>query len=286
MGLNAEQIEERRKGIGGSDAKTILDGNWKELYRQKKGIEDLAFDDDQQFRMDLGTAAEPVIRDRWASLHPKHEIEANQRVASDKIPYIAANLDSIIVPPDTDEDEYIQEIKFHTGMKSIDELIEFYYGQIQHNMFAAGCDKCEFTVGFGAWGKFGTKTVERDEAFLAEYLQLCESFWWHVENDVEPEDQEGVEVEIEITEFRKVDFEGNNMWADLAAEWIENGKAKKKFENATKEIKELIETDVNLAFGHGIKAKKNKTGSITISKLSKKDLEEFYPNVEKKEIAA
>jgi hypothetical protein len=171
-------------------------------------------------------------------------------------------------------------------MKDIDDLIQFYYGQIQHNMYASDTKSCEFTVGFGAWGKFGTKRVKRDEAFLAEYLKMCADFWWHVENQIPPIDQEAVEVDVQISEFRKVDFQGNNAWAALAADWKENKEAKKKFDDCVKEIKGLIEADVNEAFGHGIKAKKAKNGAITISKFTKKDLEKYYPNIEKKENTA
>jgi hypothetical protein len=37
LGLTAEQIEGRRLGIGGSDAKRVMDGDWLSLWREKTG---------------------------------------------------------------------------------------------------------------------------------------------------------------------------------------------------------------------------------------------------------
>jgi len=57
---------------------------------------------------------------------------------------------------------------------------------------------------------------------------------------------------------------GSNEWAFNAAAWLESQDAKKVFDIAVKDIKALIETDVKLASGHGIVARRAKNGAITI----------------------
>ena len=52
-----------------------------------------------------------------------------------------------------------------------------------------------------------------------------------------------------------------------AADWLEHNKAARTHASACRTLKELIDEDVKRAFGHGIEAKRSKSGAITIRVL-------------------
>lgn len=280
--LTEDEIEQRRKGIGGSDAKMILDGKWLELYEQKVLGIDPVFSVDQQFLMDLGHAVEPVIRERFLDemmVDHEHIIgEENVGMVHPELKYMACNLDTNLT---IDGVSSIQEIKYHTGMKDIEELAEYYYGQIQHNTFVACVNECHFTVGFGAWGKYASIVVNRDMEFLDHYLGLCEQFWWHVENEKPPTEIDVGEAPV-IPAFTVIeDMTGSNSWANAATDWIENQAAAKAFEQSKKDLKELLGPETAVAYGSGVQAKRAKNGAVRISELSDKDLAKYAKQKEK-----
>jgi hypothetical protein len=67
---------------------------------------------------------------------------------------------------------------------------------------------------------------------------------------------------------RELCFDGNNAWAAAAADWLETRIAAKRHVDAGASIKDLLEADVARAFGHGIEAKRSKSGAITIKELA------------------
>ena len=67
---------------------------------------------------------------------------------------------------------------------------------------------------------------------------------------------------------REVCLEGNNAWASAAFDWLEHRDAAKVHASACSCIKTLVEEDVARAFGHGIEAKRSKSGAITIRELA------------------
>ena len=69
--------------------------------------------------------------------------------------------------------------------------------------------------------------------------------------------------------IREVCLEGNNAWADSANIWLVNREAAQKHAAVCKVIKEMVEPDVARAFGHGIEAKRSKSGAISIRELAR-----------------
>ena len=68
MALTAQQIETRRSHIGGSDAKTVLEGDaaaWKALYDEKVDGVQPVFPPARQLLMDMGQAIEPLCLDQF-----------------------------------------------------------------------------------------------------------------------------------------------------------------------------------------------------------------------------
>jgi hypothetical protein len=67
---------------------------------------------------------------------------------------------------------------------------------------------------------------------------------------------------------REVCLEGNNAWAFAAGDWLKHREAAKAHASACASIKSLVEVDVSRAFGHGVEAKRSKSGAITIRELA------------------
>ena len=100
-----------------------------------------------------------------------------------------------------------------------------------------------------------------DEDYAAQLIEVERNFWDCVQNNIQP-----VIVAQKYTGpiDRKVDMVGSNEWASAAADYLANKDAAKLFDTAKSSLKDLVPVDASEAFGHGITAKRSKTGSITI----------------------
>ncbi len=110
----SEWLEERTKGIGGSDAAAIIGLNpWKDnvtLWKEKTGLiepEDISYKPYVQY----GIAAEPHLRDLFALDFPEYKVEyvENNSWYNDRFPFARASLDGWLT--DKDGRKGILEIK-------------------------------------------------------------------------------------------------------------------------------------------------------------------------------
>ena len=60
-----------------------------------------------------------------------------------------------------------------------------------------------------------------------------------------------------------VDMSSSNVWADLAAIYLRTRAAHGDHEHAKAELKKLVPEDAKEATGHGVKAKRSKSGAIS-----------------------
>ena len=65
-----------------------------------------------------------------------------------------------------------------------------------------------------------------------------------------------------------VDMEASNSWGDLATTYLRTREAHGEHELAKTELKKLVPEDAKEAIGHGIKAKRSKSGAISFEALS------------------
>jgi hypothetical protein len=59
----------------------------------------------------------------------------------------------------------------------------------------------------------------------------------------------------------------SNLWAKLAATYLRTRAAHDDHEVAKSELKRLIPDDAKEAFGHGLRAKRSKSGAVSFSPL-------------------
>jgi len=66
-----------------------------------------------------------------------------------------------------------------------------------------------------------------------------------------------------IAAVRVVDMSSSNAWAEHAANFVRTRAAHAEHETARSELKALVPEDAREAFGHGLRAKRSKSGAIS-----------------------
>lgn len=138
--------------------------------------------------------------------------------------------------------------------------------QLQHNMAVADVDRAVLSVIFGN-SKYELFEVAADWLYQIDLFKAEQAFWSAVLTGEPPIAVPAPPAPRPIA-TRELNFEGNNAWAAAAADWIEHNAAARTHAVACRALKELIDEDVNRAFGHGVEAKRSKSGAITIRELS------------------
>ncbi len=96
-------------------------------------------------------------------------------------------------------------------------------------------------------------------------------FWRCVENG-EPPALFGIEPpKPRIAAVRIVDMTSSNSWAEFAAMFSRTRSAHLEHEQAKAELKNLMPDDAQQAIGHGVRAKRSKSGAISFDLLNTED---------------
>jgi hypothetical protein len=110
-------------------------------------------------------------------------------------------------------------------------------------------------------------TVPADPLYQHLLLTAEKKFWRCVENGESPH-LFGVEVpRPRIEAVRVVDMSASNSWADLAGVYRSTREAFLEHEKAKSDLKSLMPEDAKEAIGHGIRAKRSKSGAISFDLL-------------------
>jgi predicted phage-related endonuclease len=264
--LTDEDKAWRRLGIGGSDARTIAYGDgdaWAKLRAEKVDGVEPEFSADQRLLMAMGNAIEPLCISE-TSRRLNKQLTPNVQAVNGTDEFFRCTLDAI------DEANTPVQCKFHTGDKSIHDLAEFYWPQLQHEMFVTNKDKLHFSVIFGHYGRFEMETVERDQPFLDSYLLKAFQFREYLQTGQLPEGLSASMPKPNVVRGRDHVWPTNdNQISSLAVDWVNNREAAATFNNAVKAIKELVPEDARTAKwtrnGVGILVKVSKSGAKTIT---------------------
>ena len=263
LGLSERARRLRRRGIGGSDANVILSGRPErvlELWREKRG-ESQSMDLSANLAVALGAWTESFNR-QWYERLSGHQVTAIGRSAVCKRDsWRRCTLDGYV-----ESTEAVWEAK-HTGaFSSVEQVLERCMPQLQHNMAVVGAGRAVLSVIFGNH-KYEMIEVGADWLYQQELFQAERHFWHCVMTGKEPVAVEPPPAPKPLG-VREVCFDGNNAWAAAAADWLTHRAAAKTHAAAAGLLKSLIEEDVGRAFGHGVEAKRNKSGAITVRELA------------------
>jgi hypothetical protein len=93
-------------------------------------------------------------------------------------------------------------------------------------------------------------------------------FWRCVESG-EPPTLFGVDPpKPRVEAVRIVDMTGSNVWAEFSTVFLRTRTAHLEHEAAKAELKSLVPADAQQAFGHGVRARRSKSGAISFDLLS------------------
>jgi predicted phage-related endonuclease len=248
--------DERRQGIGGSDATQIMAGQWNKLWQIKTGADD-GPNLDGILPVALGSFTETFNREWFtrqtglavSTVDCDHLVHPTNK-------WCRANLDGVLM-------DAIFEAK-HIGQDdTIDNALKKYHWQLIHNIYVADLDFAYLSVLFGN-RRWEMVKVEQDAAQLATLLEWENNFWHAVETGEEPENRSafGVTPKVNLDLMRDIDMTGNNHWADLAATYLETEVDANHHDRAKKQLKKLVTEDVKSATGHGVTIRRSVSGSL------------------------
>jgi hypothetical protein len=131
-----------------------------------------------------------------------------------------------------------------------------------------GGDPVHHPCGGSEWVEI---SIPADCLYQASAADRGKKFWRCVE--WRPPRLFGVETRPRIAAVRIVDMSASNSWAELAEVFCQTRTAFLDHERAKTELKILMPEDAKEAFGHGIRAKRSKSGAISFDLL---DVEAGY----------
>ena len=142
--------------------------------------------------------------------------------------------------------------------------------QLQHNMWVIAARLAVLSVITGG-GKWVEITTHADPLYQHLIVTAERKFWRFVETG-EPPRLFGVEPpKPRIEAVRIVDMSASNSWAEFASLFRNTHQAFLQHERSKAELKALMPEDAKEAIGHGIRAKRSKTGAISFDLLEVED---------------
>ena len=134
--------------------------------------------------------------------------------------------------------------------------------QLQHNMWVTNARSAVLSIITGG-GKWVELTVHADPLYQHLLITAEKKFWRCVETG-EPPHLFGVEPpRAKIEAVRSVDMSGSNAWAEFAGLFQATRQAAQDHERSKAELKSLVPEDAREASGHGVRAKRSKSGAIS-----------------------
>ena len=259
---------DRRCFIGGSDARIIMGSDETallRLWREKRGDvepQDLS----GSLIVQLGVVTEPLNRD-WFERNTGQVLTGVQRrVQHPVVRWMGATLDGIVEATGA-----VFEAKFMLPWSFSEEgAAEKYMPQLQHNMWVTNAKLSVLSIitGGGKWVEIGISA----DPLYQHLLLTAEKKFWHCVGSGEPPRLFGVEPpRPRIEAVRIVDMSGSNSWAEFAGVFRSSHSAFLEHERAKAELKSLVPDDAQQAIGHGVRAKRSKSGAITFELLKAED---------------
>jgi predicted phage-related endonuclease len=265
MQFNSRSFQ-RRAFIGGSDARIIMGADEAallRLWREKRGEigpEDLS----ANLIVQLGKVTEDLNRS-WYERNTGRTVGHVQRlVKHSAIPWMAATLDGIV-----EETEAVFESKFMLPWSFSEEAAaQKYMAQVQHNMWVTHLRTSVLSIITGG-GKWVEVAIPMDPLYLSVLVSAEKKFWRCVQSGEVPHLINAEPPRPRVEAIRIVDMSSSNSWAEFAALFRNTRSAFLDHERAKSELKNLIPDDAKEAIGHGVRAKRSKSGAISFDLLER-----------------
>ena len=265
---------DRRAFIGGSDARTIMgddEENLVRLWREKRGeIQPQEFA--QNLIVQLGIVTEDLNRSWYQRCTGQTIADVQKRMRHPVHRWMAATLDGVVV-----ETGAVFEAKFMLPWAFTEEIAaEKHMAQLQHNMWVIAARSSVLSVITGG-GKWVEIQIHADPLYQHLLLTAERKFWRCVQSG-EPPRLFGVEApRPRLAAIKVVDMTASNLWAECAAAYLRTRAAHADHELAKAELKKLVPEEAKEAIGHGIRAKRSKSGAISFDPV---EMEGVHASIE------
>src|SRR6266404_7886920 len=258
--ISTRSHKDRRSFIGGSDARIIMGADEAaliRLWREKRGeVEPEDFS--ENLIVQLGVATEQLNRS-WYERNTGQAVKDVQRwIRHPVIRWLAATVDGMVEGTGA-----VFEAKFMLPWSFSEEAAaEKHMAQLQHNMWVTNATLAVLSIITGG-GKWVEMTIPADPLYQHLLLTAEKKFWRCVETGEAPH-LFGVEPpRPRIEAVRIVDMSASNSWAEFAGVFCKTRAAYLDHDAAKAELKKLMPEDAKEAIGHGIRAKRSKSGAIS-----------------------
>jgi len=251
---------DRRHFIGGSDARIIMGDDQDALTRlwyEKRGEaepEDLS----DNLIVQLGTVTEVLNRAWYQRISGQTIKDIQKRVRHPIHKWMAATLDGVV-----EQTGAVFEAKFMLPWAFTEEAAaDKHMAQLQHNMWVTAARSSVLSIITGG-GKWVEIKIYADPLYQHLLLTAEKKFWRCVQRG-EPPVLFNIETPRPRLEAVKVvDMSMSDQWAELAASYLRTRMAHGEHETAKSDLKKLMPEDAKEAKGHGIKAKRSKSGAVS-----------------------
>jgi len=256
---------ERRSFLGGSDARVIMGSDEAallRLWREKRGEAEPP-DYSGNLLVQLGLATEPLNR-RWYERTTGEVIKDVQSwVRHPVIRWMAATLDGVV-----ESTGAVFEAKFMLPWSFSEEAAAAkHMPQVQHNMWVTNARAAVLSIITGG-AKWLEIKISADPLYQHLLLTAEKKFWRCVESVEAPRLFGAEPPRARIEAVRIVDMSSSNAWAECSNVFRRTREAYLEHENAKAELKGLMPEDAKEAIGHGIRAKRSKSGAVSFDVLS------------------
>jgi predicted phage-related endonuclease len=251
---------DRRSFVGGSDARVIMGADEAaliRLWREKRG-EAEPVDLSGDLIVQLGRVTEDLNRN-WFERNTGQAVkDVQRRIRHPVNRWMGATLDGLIEATGA-----VFEAKFMLPWSFSEEAAaEKHMAQVQHNMWVTNAKIAALSIitGGGTWVEIA---ISADPLYQHLLLVAERKFWRCVETgeppllfDVEPP-------RPRLPAVRTVDMSASNSWAEFATTFRSTRQAFLDHEKSKSELKALVPEDAKEAFGHGIRARRSKSGAVS-----------------------
>ena len=251
---------DRRYFVGGSDARIIMGEDQAaliRLWKEKRGElepEDLS----RNLIVQLGSVTEDLNR-HWYELNTGQVVvDVQKHVRHPGLHWMAATLDGRVKSSGA-----VFEAKFMLPWSFSEEAAaEKYAPQLQHNMWVVAARSAVLSVITGG-GKWVEITTHADPLYQHLIVTAERKFWRCVETGEPPAVFGAEPPKLRIEVVRIVDMSSSNAWAEFAATFSRTRSVHLEHEQAKAELKSLMPEDAQQAIGHGVRAKRSKSGAVS-----------------------
>ncbi|ETR76363.1 endonuclease [Afipia sp. P52-10] len=256
---------DRRGFIGGSDARIIMGADEQALLRlwQEKRGEVEPRDLSGSLVVQLGHATEPLNR-LWFERHAGTMVTSVQKhVRHPALSWMGATLDGIVRSTGA-----VFEAKFMLPWSFSEEAAaEKHMAQLQHNMWVTTSRTAVLSIitGGGKWVKL---SINADPLYQHLLITAEKKFWRCVQSGEPPLVFEVEPPQPRLSAVRIVDMSASNAWAEFAGAFRRTHEAFCEHDVARAELKKLVPLDAKEAVGHGLRAKRSKSGAVSFELLA------------------